>query len=188
MVYLAASQRPSRGLTLFVRTTDVAATADAIRREVARHGERTSVDLKPMPEAIAVALMPARAGAIVTTGFAAMAILLAVLGVYGLVSFVVTQRTREIAVRMALGASRASVLRLVFLSCTSLAAIGIALGAVVASLSSPLLGGLLVNVGPRDPVVLTVATLLVGLGTLLASAPPALRASRLEPQRVLKAE
>jgi hypothetical protein len=187
-VYLAARQRPSRGLTLFVRTSDVAGTADAIRRAVAQHSERTSVELKPMPDAIAVALMPARAGAILTTGFAAMAILLAVLGVYGLVSFVVTQRTREIAVRMALGATRASVLRLVFLSCASLAAIGIVLGAVVASLSSPLLGGLLVNVGPRDPLVLTTATLLVGLATLLASAPPALRAARLEPQRVLKVE
>ena len=69
-----------------------------------------------------------------------------------------------------------------------LALTGCALGAVVASISSPLLGGLLVNVGPRDPLVLAAATLLVGLGTLLASAPPALRASRLEPQRVLKAE
>ena len=188
MVYLAARQRPSRGLTLFVRTSDVGAAADAIRREVARHSERTNVELKPMPDAIAVAVMPARAGAFLTTGFAAMAILLAVLGVYGLVSFVVTQRTREIAVRMALGATRASVMRLVLLSCGSLTAIGIALGAVVASLSSPLLGGLLVNVGPRDPLVLAAATLLVGLGSLLASAPPALRASRLEPQRVLKVE
>jgi predicted permease len=188
MVYLAARQRPSRGLTLFIRTSDVAGAAEAIRHEVARHGERTSVELKPMPDAIAVALMPARAGAILTTGFAAMAILLAVLGVYGLVSFVVTQRTREIAVRMALGATRASVLRLVLLNCGSLTAIGIALGAIVASLSSPLLGGLLVNVGPNDPLGLAAATLLVGLGTLLASAPPALRASRLEPQQVLKVE
>jgi putative ABC transport system permease protein len=188
MVYLAARQRPSRGLTLFIRTSDVAAAADALRREVARYGERTSVELRPMPDAIAVALMPARAGAIVTTGFAALAILLAVLGVYGLVSFAVTQRTREIAVRIALGATRASVMRLVLVSFGGLAAIGIAIGAIVASLSSPLLGGLLVNVGARDPLVLVSATLLVGVGTLLASAPPALRASRLEPQRVLKAE
>jgi putative ABC transport system permease protein len=121
-------------------------------------------------------------------GFAAAALLLAALGVYGLLSYSVSQRTREIGVRMALGARAGMVLRLVMAQGMLLSVIGVAIGVAVAYLVAHLMPRLLYGVSPGDPLVYAaVVALLVGVG-LLASFLPARRAAQVDPMSALRSE
>jgi ABC-type antimicrobial peptide transport system permease subunit len=120
--------------------------------------------------------------------FGTVALTLAIVGVYGVVSYVVTQRTREIGIRVALGARRAQVIRLVLLGALGPVLAGVALGAVGAVFAARLLGTLLYEVQPGDPAVLAgIATLLTGAAAA-ASLVPGARATRVDPMTVLKAE
>jgi hypothetical protein len=186
-VYLPAPQHRMGAMTMHVRTTQMAATASAIRGLVGDAGGM-SVELKPMSDAVAVSLMPARVAAIVTTVFGVLAALLAMVGVYGLLSFIAAQRAREIAIRTALGATRQQLMVLMVRGAMILTAVGLFLGASAGALTAPLLSGLTVNVSPVDGLVMSVTTLLVGSAALVASAAPALRAARVDPLAVLKSE
>ena len=188
-VYLPFRQAlASHATTLHVRTTNPRATAERIRQAVQDLAPGTSVELKSMPEAVAVAVMPARIGAMVTGAFGLLGALLATLGVYGLISYIVVQRSREMAIRRAIGASTRHIVGLVVGSSAKLTAAGLVVGVAAGALTAPLFGGLLVNVSPRDPVTV-IMTSLVLLGTaVLASAAPALRAARVDPLASLKAE
>jgi ABC-type antimicrobial peptide transport system permease subunit len=186
-VYLAAQQHRIGAMTMHVRTAQMTAVGSAIRTLVADAGGM-SVELKPMSDAVAVSLMPARFAAIVTTVFGVLAALLAMVGVYGLLSFVAAQRTREIAIRTALGATRQQLIALMIRGALTLTAIGLFLGASAGALTAPLLSGLTVNVSPADGLVMGVTTLLVASAALIASATPALRAARVDPLRALKSE
>ena len=125
---------------------------------------------------------------ILLSAFGAVALALAVIGVYGVVSYTVTQRTREIGIRVALGARRASVIRLVLGSAMRPVAAGVAAGALGAVFASRLLGTLLYNVRPGDPAVIA------GIGGLLAAVAvaatlvPSARATRVDPVTVLRTE
>jgi putative ABC transport system permease protein len=120
--------------------------------------------------------------------FGAIALALAIVGVYGVVSCVVAQRTREIGIRVALGARRAQVLRLVLLGAMRPVALGIVIGAVGAVFATRLLTTLLYQVSPGDPLVLTaIAGLLAGAG-IVASMVPGARATRVDPIHVLRVE
>jgi putative ABC transport system permease protein len=132
--------------------------------------------------------MPARVGAMVTGAFGLLGSLLATLGVYGLISYIVVQRSREMAIRRAIGASTRHIVQVVVGSSAALTAAGLMLGLAGGMLTAPLLGGLLVNVSPRDPLVMAATALLVLATAVLASAPPALRAARVDPLTALKAE
>jgi putative ABC transport system permease protein len=122
------------------------------------------------------------------TAFGTVALALAVIGVYGVVSYVVTQRTREIGIRVALGARRGQVLRLVLRGAMGPVLVGVAAGAIGAVFAARLLGTLLYEVKPADPVVLVaIATLLAGAAAA-ASLVPGARATRVDPIAVLKAE
>jgi putative ABC transport system permease protein len=174
--------------TLHVRTTNPRATAERIRQAAQDLVPGMPIQLKSMPDAVAVAVMPARVGAMVTGAFGLLGALLATLGVYGLISYIVVQRTREMAIRRAIGASAGHIVRLVVGSSAKLTAAGLIVGVALGTLTAPLFGGLLVNVSPRDPLTLVV-TVLALLGTaVLASAAPALRAARVDPIAALKAE
>ena len=186
-VYLAAQQHRMGAMTMHVRTTQMTATASAIRALVGDAGGM-SVELKPMSDAVAVSLMPARVAAIVTTVFGVLAALLAMVGVYGLLSFIAAQRTREIAIRTALGATRQQLMTLMIRGAMTLTAVGLFLGASAGALTAPLLSGLTVNVSPVDGLVMGVTTLLVVSAALIASAAPAMRAARVDPLAVLKSE
>jgi putative ABC transport system permease protein len=129
-----------------------------------------------------------RIAAILGGSFGVVALTLAVVGLYGVVAFMVGRRTQEIGVRIALGAQRGQILRMVLSNGISLAVVGLLLGSVGAFFSTPLMGGVLMNVNPRDPVVfLTIAAALIA-ATLGASWIPARRATRVDPMVALRYE
>ena len=116
------------------------------------------------------------------------ALALAVVGLYGVVAFMVGRRTQEIGVRIALGAQQGKILRMVLLNGISLAVIGLVLGALAAFVVTPLMGGVLLDVNPRDPVIfLTIAATLMA-ATMGASWIPAHRAMRVDPMEALRYE
>ena len=120
--------------------------------------------------------------------FAILALLLSAVGIYGVLSYHVTQRTREIGVRMALGAQRSSILRLLLGEGMRLAVFGIAIGLLAAVGASRLLAGLLFGVVPTDASVLLAVTGLITLVTLAACSVPACRAIKVDPMVALRYE
>lgn len=142
----------------------------------------------PLTELLARPLARPRLAAVLVSGFAVAVLTLAAIGIYAVMASFVVQRTREIGVRMALGATGRRVRGLVFRQGMALALIGLAVGLVIALLTGRLLHSLLFEVAPNDPVTLgIVALLLTGIAGL-AVLVPATRASRLEPGEALKAE
>jgi len=123
------------------------------------------------------------------TIFGAIALVLASIGLYGVASYSVTQRTREIGVRMALGAQPSSVMRLVLGNGLLLVAAGLAAGLLLAlALASAVPAALLPNVSVRDPLTFAATALLLGTVALIASYIPARRATRIDPLLALRAE
>jgi putative ABC transport system permease protein len=120
--------------------------------------------------------------------FGGAALLLAAVGVYGVISYAVAQRTREMGVRLALGARGADLVRLVVGQGLGLAAVGVAIGVVAALAASRVLGALLFGVRATDPVTFVAIPLLLLAVAILASALPALRALRADPTAALRAE
>jgi ABC-type antimicrobial peptide transport system permease subunit len=120
--------------------------------------------------------------------FAAVALGLCVLGLYSLISYLVSQRTREMGVRLALGASRADIARLVLARGARLVAAGLALGLPLGLALSRVIAGVLTGVSPTDALTFTVVPLLLAAVALVATAVPARRASRVAPTYALRAE
>jgi ABC-type antimicrobial peptide transport system permease subunit len=145
-----------------------------------------SVDVESMSDAVAVAVLPARVGAIATGVFGALAVALATFGVYGLVSFTVIQRTREIGIRRAIGATAADVVRLVVRHHATVVGAGLAIGLTMGVLGGTVLRAFLAGVGPTDPLALVGAAILVGGSALAASTLPALRVTRIDPMAALR--
>ncbi|HUG52070.1 MAG TPA: FtsX-like permease family protein [Vicinamibacteria bacterium] len=142
----------------------------------------------PAASVVATTVAPTRIGAALLGGFGALALLLAAVGVYGVVAYSVTMRTRELGVRLALGARPGDVLRLVLGQAGRLALVGIAAGAVLAALAGHVLGALLYGVSALDPAAYAVAaTFLLGV-VGVASLGPALAAARIDPLRALRSE
>ncbi len=119
---------------------------------------------------------------------AAVALALGIVGIYGVISYVVSQRTREIGVRMALGADRRDVSRMVLRQAMILAAVGVVIGLVAAAGLTRLMSSLLFGVEPTDPVTFGVVAALLIAVALVASYLPALRASRTDPLEALRFE
>jgi predicted permease len=153
----------------------------------------TSPDLlllqtKTLSSHLAAMMLPARLGAIAFTLFAGLALALAVLGVYGVVSYAVARRTREVGIRLAVGASPAGVVRLLMREGMTLVVVGAAIGLALGIVATRLLESLLFGVRAGDPLTFVGAPLLLlGVGAV-ASLLPARRASRIDPARVLKVE
>jgi ABC-type antimicrobial peptide transport system permease subunit len=141
-----------------------------------------------LADVIAPQLRPWRIGASLFSGFGVLALLIAVVGLYGLIAYSVTQRTRELGLRLALGAQRESILSLVVREGLSFVVIGIAAGTVLSILSGRAISALLYETSPNDPLVLGgVALVLCGCAAL-ASFVPGWRASRIDPATALRAE
>jgi ABC-type antimicrobial peptide transport system permease subunit len=123
---------------------------------------------------------------VVVGSFAAIGLLLAMLGVYGTVAYSVAQRTFEIGVRMTFGAERSSILKLVLGQVLSLVAIGVSIGLVAALIAGRWIASMLSGVGAADPISLAAALGLLLLAASLAALLPARRASKVEPMRALR--
>ena len=134
------------------------------------------------------ALFAPRVTAVLSGIFALIAITLAIVGLYGLVSYTVQCRTQEIGIRMALGAQRSSVLQMILASSISLVGFGIIVGIIIALALSKYVAGLLIGVSPRDPFIFVMLPLALLAATTIASLIPAARATRVEPVTALRYE
>jgi ABC-type antimicrobial peptide transport system permease subunit len=141
-----------------------------------------------MSENLAVSLMPTRVGAMLAAGFGALGTLLASIGLYGVIAFSVARRTREIGVRMALGAKPGGVLGMVMGQGFTLVAIGLVVGGLLAAGAASVLSGLLFNVSPFDPLAWMVAIVAMGGAAAIANLAPARRAMRIDPMVALRTE
>jgi ABC-type antimicrobial peptide transport system permease subunit len=163
----------------------------AIRREIAAvDAGLPIVDLSTMRafHDRGIILWTIRAAGSVLSSFGALALLLAAVGVYGVKSYLVSQRTREIGIRMALGASKRDVVRLVLRQGAILTLVGLVLGLPPAVLLGQALSSLLFDVSPIDPLVFTLAPAILILAATLASLLPAVRATRITPLEALRNE
>jgi ABC-type antimicrobial peptide transport system permease subunit len=177
-------------MTVVVRAaTDPGRLLPALRRTVAELDPLVPL-FRPrtLSEAIASDIAAPRLRTAILAAFAALALLLAMVGIYGVLSFTVGQRTREIGIRKALGASRRDLLRLLLSQTMAPALVGIALGLGTAALATRALTGLLFGVAPTDPLLFTVAPALLAAAALLASYLPTRRAAAIEPRVALQSE
>jgi ABC-type antimicrobial peptide transport system permease subunit len=131
---------------------------------------------------------PRRFNTALVSGFAAAAVLLAVLGIYSVIAYSAVQRTQEMAIRLALGSQRSGVLLLILASSARLGLLGCAIGGIVAVFATRFLRSLLFQVDPLDPAVIVLAGISIFLLALAASIIPAFRAARVEPVDALRAQ
>jgi predicted permease len=178
------------GITLHVRTSgDPKRLLPAVRREVAAAAPTWMTDRpRTLEESIGMALLPQRIAASLLGAFGVVALLLAAVGLYGVVAFAVAQRTREIGIRVALGAQSGEVLGLMLRQGMTLAGIGLLIGVPISFVVGKLISGFLLGTGAADPLVFLTAAGLLGLVTLVASYVPARRASRVDPMLALRAQ
>jgi putative ABC transport system permease protein len=177
-------------LYLAMRTkSDPLQVAPAMRSEVAMlDRDQPIYSLMTMDQRISDSIAPRRFNMFILGLFAALALLLAAIGIYGIMAFSVVQRTHEIGVRMALGASTSDVLKLVMSNGFKLALIGIVIGLVVAFAATRVLSSLLYEVSARDPVIFVIDAVLLAIAALLACYIPARRATKVDPLVALRYE
>lgn len=190
MVYLPYLQAPSRLMCLVVRTTgEPTAVVPAIRDAVASVDKNQAVtQVKTMDDVLAEAVSRRRLSMFLLTVFAGLATFLAAVGIYGLMSYAVTQRTHELGIRMTLGAERGDVFKLVLGDGLRLALIGAALGGVASIVAMRWLASELYGVRPFDPWTLSgVIIFLIGVA-ITACYVPARRATRVDPMDALRYE
>ncbi|HVR72013.1 MAG TPA: ABC transporter permease [Vicinamibacteria bacterium] len=168
---------------------DLALASAALRREVAGLEQDLPVmETMPLREAVALALFPQRMAGTIASALGALGLGLAATGLYGLVAWSVSRRTREMGVRVALGASRRDLLGLVLAQGLRLALAGVALGALGAAALAQGLRGLLPGVSPTDPLTFVAIAVLMTAVALLASYLPARRAARVDPMTALRTQ
>jgi predicted permease len=188
IIYVASTQLPQSNGNLFVRAHNPAGIAKTVEREVRARGYEYTVSTRTLEETSDRALAEDRATAMLSSLFAGLALVLAGVGLFGLMSYTVTRRTREIGIRMALGSQRPAILRLVLGESLLLAMAGIVIGAPCALGGARLIAHVLFGVGPADPLTCAVAS-----GTLLAIGAiagywPARRAMNTDPIVALRCE
>jgi predicted permease len=188
-IYVTLGQRYMGRTNLLVKASGATAVAGPIRRIVADVDPALPIlRQQTMVEQTATSLFPQRVALYVSGGLGVVALLLALLGIYGVTAFSVAQRTREIGVRVALGAQRSHVLALVVRQGLVLAGIGVTVGSLAALGATRLIGNLLYGVPPTDVVAFGTAAALLAFAALAASWIPARRASRVDPVIALRSE
>ena len=189
-IYLPYAQWPVQGMAVVLRTAIPAGSiGDAVRREVYAVDPALPVaNVRTLDQIVARSISQPRFYTTLLAIFAGVALALAAIGIFGVLSYAVAQRTREIGIRMALGAQESTVLRLVVREALALAALGVAIGAVAAYYLSTMLGTMLFGIPPGDPATLAAVSALLLLVALAASYVPARRATRVDPVMALKAE
>ena len=188
--YLHMPAEPERGIGLVVRTTMPAEAALPMLRDAIRTLEPSVVFTEDATAAqiAAMTLAPTKVAAMAAAAFGGLALLLAAVGLYGVIAYAVSRRTREIGIRMALGAKRGQVLGLVMRQGGRLAGLGIALGVVASAGVARLLDALLYGVSGVDPIAYAAAVAILLLVAGLANMVPALTAARVDPARALRGE
>jgi putative ABC transport system permease protein len=195
-IYVPFAQGFQSNVSFFVRFHSVPAGNESATAELLR---RTVREVDPAVPIIALRtfaqhldanleLWIVRAGATMFSIFGILALGLAVVGLYGVKAYSVARRTREIGIRMALGAQRSAVLRMIMREGSIMLACGVVLGLLLAAATGKILSGILYQVGPLDPIAFTVAPLLLAFATLGATWLPARRATRVNPMRALRTE
>ena len=187
-VYLPVYQSRTRTINFVIRTSLPAQTIERqIRQEIQSIDPSLPVfNIRSMDEVVSASLATRQFSASLVAAFAAVALFMVSIGVYGLLANLVEQRARELAIRMALGAQRADVFKMILGKGTKIATIGIIGGIVISLFVAPAIGALLYGIHPIDPFVfLAVPALLLGVA-LLASFIPARRAINKDPLAVLR--
>jgi predicted permease len=188
-VYLPLRQHYSPQMTLIVRATSGSRVGESVRKAVATMNTQTpAIATRPLDEIIATNLLPQRLVAVVAGGLGIGGILLAAIGIYGVTAYSVAQRTREIAIRAALGAGRGQLVRLVLKQGVWLTSVGLAVGLILAGIAGQVLSLLLVGVSPIDPLTFLVSSVLCGTVSLAACYVPVHRALRVAGAQALRAE
>ena len=190
VIYLPMDQVPLSRINLLLRSdVEPASLASAMRRAVtATDAKQPLFDVETMDERVADTVAPRRLMMLLTACFAMLAVVLSGVGVYGVFAYSVSQRTQEMGIRLALGASRSRVLRLVALQALRLTLAGSVMGVVSAFLLSKWLSSMLVSVTRHDPVSFSAAWALMTAIALLASLIPAAQAARTDLISVLHSE
>jgi putative ABC transport system permease protein len=189
-VYFADAQEPSLGGTLMIRTmADPMKLAPVIEQVI--HGydkDQPVADIRPLDAIFSKSIARPRFQSVLLASFAGLALLLAVIGIFGVMSYSVLQRTREIGIRVALGASQTELLRLVVGQGTVLAVIGIATGLAGALALTRYLRTLLFETSPTDPLTFVAVSLILCMVAVAASYFPARKATRVDPIEALRYE
>jgi len=190
MMYVPFAQAPFWGANVIVKSTlSTSSAAATIRQQVRKIDKDLPVtDVAMMPEIIQASVAQPRFRTFLLGLFAAMALVLAATGIFGVISYSVSQRTREIGIRMALGAQSENVLMQVLKEGARLAAIGLALGLAGSLAAMRLIATLLFRVKPADPLTFVVVAVILAGVTLAASYIPARRATRVDPMVALRYE
>jgi putative ABC transport system permease protein len=184
--YWSSPQEPADRMTVVVRGR---VTPAAVREALSRvDPTQPVVRILPLQDVLAGSLAARRFPLQLLGAFAALALLLSAVGIYGVTSYAVAQRTREIGVRMAVGASAGRVVRMVLAAALRNVAIGLAIGAVGALAGAQLIASQLYGVKARDPLTFVAIAALLGLVALAASGIPALRAARVDPMAALRSD
>jgi len=189
-MYMPFAQQPESGMALMIRTTnDPESVAAAVRHEV-RGLDKTQLvyNVRTLESVMSEAVVTPRFRTSLLGVFAVIALILAMVGIYGVVSYAVTQRTHEIGIRMALGARAADVLKLILRNGMGPVLLGVTLGLAGAIGLTRLMASFLFGVTPTDPIAFTIVTLLLMAVVLMAAWLPARRATRIDPCAALRAE
>lgn len=183
--YVPFAQNPSRNVGFAIRTRDGADTSGvtaAVQRALAEvDPEMQLFDVVPMPERVERSLNPRRAPMLLSLGFGLVALLLASVGIYGVLAYQVVQRTREIGIRLAVGSDAAGVLRLILGEGLLLVVIGLVGGVAGAIALRSVIASQLYGVSPLDPLVMIAVMLIMAIASLTACVGPAMRASKVDP-------
>ncbi len=188
-VYALFSQRPQRDLSFVVRAErDPGALVPAMRAELHALDPALPAELRTLEQVVSSSLDPRRFSLLLLGAFASVALLLAVTGIYGVTAYSVARRTREIGVRVALGARPRAVVAMVVGQGVAMALVGVAIGLAAALALARLLASALYGVSASDPVTFALVAVAVIGATLLACYVPARRAARIDPMVALRTE
>jgi predicted permease len=190
MVYLPMNEAPKGAVTFFLHTVGDPAPVLSAARSTLRSLD-TQIPIiyeRTIGEHMAFALWPSWMGAVLLGAFGLLALLLASMGVYGVMAYSVSQRTRELGIRMALGAQNHQVVQLVLRQGMGLAAIGLTIGLLAAFAATRLLAALLYGVNPNDPLVFLCVTILLAAAAYAACYLPARRVVKIDPVIALRFE
>jgi predicted permease len=189
-VYSVYKQDTPRGMHVVVKTAAGNSQAIAAVRNALRESdpELPLFDVKSMPERVSTSVSDRKAAMVICLVFALLALALSAIGIYGVLAYTVTQRTREFGIRMALGASAGDVVTMVIRHGVRLAAIGLAIGIAGALALTRLMATMLYGVKPTDPVVFGGVSAALMLVALAASIVPSVRISRIRPANALRYE
>jgi putative ABC transport system permease protein len=189
-LYVPYRQYPHGGMTVVVRAPgDPAAVARTVKQQVyALDSDQPIADLTTLPTLLHGSVSPQRFNLLLLGGFAGLALLLAAVGVYGVIAYSVSQRTREIGIRMALGAAAREIRQAVIRPAVGLAAVGVLLGSIAAWLLGRALAPELYEVSLHDPVTFVLVGVVLLAAAWAACAIPARRAAGLDPLIALRSE